>query len=98
MSSLTTAVPAFLTEQSRDMSLQLRAHPAVVPDKEYTLIFTLVFLLLNRSPCFFVCSAVLIKAVRAYVIGDQKLEEKAGGGADCHRQEKVGSSSQSFAS
>ena len=29
---------------------------------------------------------VFVKEVRAYVIGDKKLEEKSGGGADCHAQ------------
>ena len=28
----------------------------------------------------------LVKAVRAYVIGDKATEEAAGGGADCHSQ------------
>ena len=31
-------------------------------------------------------STVTVKEVRAYVIGDKKLEEKSGGGADCHAQ------------
>ena len=30
--------------------------------------------------------AVTVKEVRAYVIGDKKLEETSGGGADCHAQ------------
>ena len=30
--------------------------------------------------------AVVVKEVRAYVIGDKVMEEKAGGGADCHAQ------------
>ena len=30
--------------------------------------------------------AVVIKAVRAYVVGTKELEERSGGGADCHRQ------------
>lgn len=29
---------------------------------------------------------VVVKEVRAFVIGDKKLEEKSGGGADCHAQ------------
>ena len=30
--------------------------------------------------------AVVVKEVRAYVIGSKDLEEKSGGGADCHAQ------------